>query len=347
MTNLKNKFCERPFERIEFYQDGIVSFCCLDFLKDEKKIIGNYNDKENLLEIWNSKTIQEVRQSILDGNFKYCKHNCPHIINNDLPDKNDIKDDYFREIIDKNLVTINKGPKFINICIDSSCNLKCPSCRINHYKSSNFIQIKNEKLLKKIKEQLILENRNTIHISLLGSGELFYSKSCREFLFSLDKKETPNLTLTIQSNGYFLNKTVWNKLEKIRNNICDFFISLDAACDNTYKKLRIGGNWNRVISNILFLDEQRKRFKYNFRIILGFVVQNDNFREIPNFIHLAKSLNIDAVYLSKIVHWTGAYDSFQEKNIFDPGHKNYNDLLEVLNNSLMKDPIVYTNIDIK
>ena len=90
------------------------------------------------VDVWDGKSIQssfnstkskEVRESILDGSYKYCdEKQCPYLSglkNNKLSPqfvKNLILNLYNRmEHIEK-LITVN-------FCFDRSCNFQCPSCR--------------------------------------------------------------------------------------------------------------------------------------------------------------------------------------------------------------------------
>jgi radical SAM protein with 4Fe4S-binding SPASM domain len=74
--------CQQPFTRIAIIEDGRVSPCCTDSNLD--LIVGDLN-KQTLLEIWESKKMQNVRKLHSDGEYyklKACK-NCDVAINGD------------------------------------------------------------------------------------------------------------------------------------------------------------------------------------------------------------------------------------------------------------------------
>src|SRR5690242_17931823 len=78
------KFCDRPFQWLDPQQDGEVFVCCPAWLP---KSIGNLNDSTPS-EVWNSKAARDIRKSIIDGSFKYCRKDLsPRIKTNTLQNR--------------------------------------------------------------------------------------------------------------------------------------------------------------------------------------------------------------------------------------------------------------------
>src|SRR5947208_1182824 len=99
-------FCPKPFEFFEVDTEGNAWVCCQDWLN---KSIGNLYDK-SLFEVWNSERAQDIRKSILDGSYKYCNsETCPKLVAKTLEKSESVKNRYRREIIDGNLIVLNKG----------------------------------------------------------------------------------------------------------------------------------------------------------------------------------------------------------------------------------------------
>src|SRR5689334_15479129 len=64
--------CSQPFERFEVLgggQRGDVFFCCQSWLP---KSIGNMKER-SVEQVWNSRAARDIRRSVLDGSFRYCK----------------------------------------------------------------------------------------------------------------------------------------------------------------------------------------------------------------------------------------------------------------------------------
>ena len=133
---LKKYICVQPFKHIEFFKDH-ATMCCPTWLETQLWYDKNEDGSFNY-DVWKSETAQKIRQSILDGSYSHCsKTACPHLstlINTGVPSgffipKNELPytmHDGF-VIDDKNIST---GPGSINFTYDDSCNLRCPSCRL-------------------------------------------------------------------------------------------------------------------------------------------------------------------------------------------------------------------------
>ena len=88
------------------------------------------------------------------------------------------------------------------------------------------------------------------------------------------------------------NENNYNWLKE-KFSIIDVRISVDAATKETYTKLR-GGNFDTLMKNLEMIADLHRRGKVR-ELILNFVVQRDNFQEIPSFVNLGKSLGVDFV----------------------------------------------------
>ena len=167
-------------------------------------------------------------------------------------------------------------------------------------------------------------------MNVTGSGDPFGSKLFREFLFSVDGAEFPNITIDLQTNGVMFTPRYWDKMKKIHDNLGSVYLSLDAAKEETYNITRRGGDWKRVIENIKFLSTKRKEGKFKwFR--LDFVVQNVNFKEMPDFVELGKQLGVDQVYFSLVIDWgTWPKEEYEKQCVWKKSHHNFEDFLNML-----------------
>src|SRR5690349_32657 len=81
MTDISKLFCSKPFSWFEVTRgatatEGEVYVCCPSWLP---KTIGNLLPS-SVAEVWNSEAAVDIRKSILDGSFKYCKEeHCPYL----------------------------------------------------------------------------------------------------------------------------------------------------------------------------------------------------------------------------------------------------------------------------
>jgi MoaA/NifB/PqqE/SkfB family radical SAM enzyme len=323
MKDLSKKFCKEPWNFLLVGTDYSTQ-CCYIRKNIGKIKSGDFN------EIWNSTDAKEVRKSILDGNFKYCKQElCPFIQDDSLPDRNS-EDPFIRSIIDDYILEYKEIPGYIHMMNDYSCNLECPSCRqqkITQFSDEKEFKL-NEEFQRKLLE-LVGKNPNKIvTINITGSGDPFASKLYREFLFSIDGKKYPNLKIGLQTNGVMMTPKYWEKISRIHNNIIHIMISVDAATKEVYDKIRIGGDWDLLNDNLKHLKQEIEKNDYKFYVEMSFILQQKNYKDLPKFVELANWYGFTPVtYL--IYPW---YESsfFTDAMIYKEEHSEYNNFLETL-----------------
>lgn len=348
VTDLKGKFCSYPFQRVEIMHgwgdknDGDVNYgnvfvCCMSLVPTP---IGNYLE-QSMEEIWNSKTAQDIRHSILDGSYKYCNHKlCPKIQSGILPDYNRLTPQE-KAIVDSKQVVMSPMPQRLLLCFDRSCNLSCPSCRthkIVHGQGKEFD--KSMYLSEKLIEDLFAKpHSNPINLMITGSGDPFASKVYRRLIESIDGKDFPNLRLDLFTNGVLLTPEQWQKLERVHGNIGMISISIDAATAETYKKVR-GGDWQQLMDNMSFIGDLWKTGKIkNYET--NFVVQKSNFQEMSQFVRLCHSKNVQHINFSPLVNWnTWKSQEFDEQCVWTQDHPLLPQLLNELRSEEMNHPIV-------
>jgi len=332
---MNDKFCNKPFDNFEIHEDGNVSVCCTMWLPE---IIGNINH-QSMDDIFNSDIAKDIRRSILDGSFKYCNAElCPHLVTGTLPEREQMQDSRY-------LTEEGTFPLFFNFCNDASCNLSCPSCRLS---KKNIFKghIYNEK--KKSNDNIVeyaLKNAKenpdtTIYMHITGSGDPFASRIYREFLFGFDGREYPNVKINLQTNGVMLTPKYWKMMEKCIGNINSIQVSFDAATPATYSITRRDGDWNTLVNNYNFLAWKRSQKEFD-SLRADFVVQDYNYREMPDFAELLLDIwgGTDNLVFQKIVNWgTYSEEEFKQREICNKEHPEYNDFLNILKDDRLRHP---------
>ena len=251
-------------------------------------------------------------------------------------------DPFLKPIVEDRKVVLETDPTFINFCNDPSCNLSCPSCRIEKLilRTGPEFDARQE-IQNKVVEGFISEpSDKAFTINVTGSGDPFASKVFRDFLFDLKGADFPNMLVNLQTNGVLFTQKNWERLHKIHQNLQAMFISFDAATADTYAITRRGGNWDMLLENVRFLS--RRREEGFFKILrLDFVVQVDNYHEMPAFIRLAKSLKADRASFSMVTDWgTWPKEIYETKCIWKETHPEFAEFIRVLRDPVFSDPIV-------
>lgn len=332
--NLKHRFCWMPFlnaEISDWYEGGP---CCVAWTE---KHYGKFT-ASTWKESWNSEEAQELRASILDGSFRYCDHDkCPWIAGDLLLYRHQaIADPYLNEIIRNNLTELPKGPRRVMHSADTSCNLACPSCRVEKFQLSSGPEFdKQKEIFENLNEELLPTLKR---LCITGSGDAFGSKMYREFLFNLNGADYPDLKITIRTNGVMMTPKVWDNMHKIMGNIDDLNVSIDAGTEETYNDIRRGGNWKVLHENLAYLSEMQAENK-TMKTRLDTVVQQKNYKELPLIIDYGKKYNFDMVFFQKIFQWGHIVD-FESYSVWDSNHPEYDEFINVFHHEAFDDAIV-------
>ena len=178
-----------------------------------------------------------------------------------------------------------------------------------------------------------------IQVHIGSDGDPFASHVYRYFMEQTPERE--NIKYSILTNGLMF-KEFHTRVPYVINNLNELGVSIDGATQDTYEKLRLGGKWDKINDNLECIAELKQR--HNFRFILHFVVQKDNYHEMEDIILLGKKYNADRVWLNKMEDWN-VNPNFGDVNIFQashPLHEDYTNRLKQIRPYLgfEKNPIV-------
>lgn len=314
---MKNDFiCSAPFKYSEITNDGQF-LCCPGWLPV------NVKDSDNFKENFYNKKSKEIRESILDGSYKFCKENlCPHLSSHKKGNKTSSfihkSDDIF------------KNPKlnWLTFGFDLSCNLGCPSCRSEFINFVGEQRIQMDKILDNVVEQLGSELTG---LSICGGAEPFFSKTMMRFMREFDASKFPKLKkIHLHTNGTLWNKNSWKAIKPIHKYISTCEISMDAGTKEVYNIVRLGGDWDKLMNNIDFVLTIPTIKSIRF----SFVVQQRNYKDMENFYKLihSKMKGSDkrfTIFFNPIVEW-GDFEqqnNFKEQEIHNPSHSEYSEFL--------------------
>lgn len=329
---LKNWICTKPFNYLDVNHYGSY-MCCPSWLPED---ITNHKtpDEVSITEGWFSEKSERIRESMLDGSFRYCDHKvCPEI-SAVLGGKTTES----KHMLKKENFTPPEVPMVEHILYgqDRSCNLRCPSCRLNVIPNDR-LDSPEHKRKQEMQDEIEKSFGSTIkHIMLTGSGDPIYSKIYRDFLINFDKTKYPALEeIQIVTNGVLLNEKMWNSFN-CKEFINIFDISFDAGCKETYENsTRIGGDWDRLLENIRFLTsltDMKRKF------IFSYVVSEHNYKEMNQCLEIVDEITQGTIHAVTVnfrqhLYWeSGAYtpDQVKEIAVFDPEHRLHEDFLKEL-----------------
>ena len=189
-------------------------------------------------------------------------------------------------------------PLYIALETNSNCNFKCKMCL-------HSFDIRTEKETKSIDldtaKKLFVQTKelNIPSINIGAFTECTINKNIKSILKIAS--ETGTMDRFLFTNGSMLCQ-----------NFCDYlvdlewervYISLDAANEITYKKIR-GYDLNKVEQNVLCLMETKKRKKTLFPIVrVSFVIQPENKNEVDEF-YCKWENKVDVIDFQKLIDHT-------------------------------------------
>ena len=332
---LEGRLCETPFEQLDVL-DGASHLCCASWLNTS---VGTVSDGD-WQDVWNSPTAEAIRASIHDGSYRYCnKGSCPKIQGNSLPTKADLAatSPQWDRIVDDRTTSLSHGPTVVNLAYDRTCNLACPSCRVDRYAAdattrTRYADMQERAILP------MLKSAKTVFVT--GSGDPFASKNFRQLMTALTPQDYPELKFQIMTNGMLFTPRQWEMFPALHRRVALLKISVDAATGPTHETLRLGAHWPTVLENMTFAGSLLSAGMIdNFELV--FTVQDDNFREMGDAVDLAHRVGANGLYFARLTNWgTFSPEAYRQKAVFLAPHPDHAAFQQAMQDNRLDDPIV-------
>ena len=259
--------------------------------------IGNviYDKKNN---ICNSVIMRAFELSFKNLNNAFCEYDCCDILFN--------ADEYSESKYYKDSLTL--PDHIVGAAYDDSCNLFCYSCRNSIEGGKN----PRKNYIHEIFKSDILPGSKLLYAA--GRGEVFASPYYSDLLKSESISGVEQLLL--HSNGVLATEyRIAGLCKRVKS--VGIMISVDGAKDETYKKLRRGGDFKKLCDNIEALGKMRVEGRLKGLGLL-FVVSKENYKEIVDFTIWADQNHVDSIVFIKLDNWgIWSTDEFREMDMTD------------------------------
>ena len=335
--NKSDYICKVPFTDLEV-MDSSRHVCCASWLT--KWPPSNSTPKD----AWQSTEAKEVRDSILDGSYRHCNTLCPYL--NELTKtgapgrlspiyRKDKVPAHIQNQIDMHMNGTLTSPQAVIFSMDRSCNLQCPSCRLDLIMADSSKIRRVKKDIQEIEDSF---GKEVTKLTITGSGDPFISVGFRDFLRNFDKSKWPKLEyIHLHTNATKWNKKMWNSMKGIHPYVKTCEISIDAGTKDTYENhTRINGKWDELMDNLKFINTLP-----NLNIIkTSFVVQQSNYKEMKMFYDLMVNTfgGKVNVFFNKIINWgTFSDDEFLKHKVWDETHVEFKEFTKAVNRVLPAD----------
>lgn len=293
----KSIVCHAPFVSLNFEQNGNVRACCYNF----KHILGTW-PQNSIKDIWHGGKSEELRDYIKNNELGGGCHECGSMIQsgNHAGVRARFYDEYAPSGISsavkylRHNITGGIGyPKVMEFELSNRCNLECVMC--NGYFSSS-IRKNREKLppLESPYNDSFVDELDEFipHLTdakFLG-GEPFMIDIYLK-IWERIRELNPNMRIHITTNGTFLTDRVKKLLEGLRAGI---ILSTDSVNRETYNKIRINGQFDKVMGHMEYFREYAKR--KNTFISMAVCPILYNWQELPEMLEFCLEKNISLYF---------------------------------------------------
>lgn len=283
--------CELPFRWATFGKEGVLNLCCC-----ANMVVGNILHQD-IANVWKSAAAVIIRLSMINQTYSFCEsemcqlYPLSHLENDSEPSPKA----YDRETF--------VNPKILVLDSSDACNLYCETCRTCVRPENQLQKFRRMQIMRRVIPSFDYADK----ILFAGDGEILISESYQYILNNMKELHHNGLIWDIVSNGNLMAKDRIDYILAMGGEDTRICVSVDAANKETYQIIRRGGNWERLMKNLLYIGQQRE--KGNLAIFrLNFVVQSKNVREMGEFVELARRLNANEVWFTEIRNW-GTYNN--------------------------------------
>ena len=192
-------------------------------------------------------------------------------------------------------------PNFVQIESTTKCNMKCKQCIRGPGENYDM----PFELYKSIVDQLNYTSFGTQHVDLTGVGEPLLNP---DLVSMIDYAKKRDFRVSFTSNFMLMNQS--RASDVINSGVDYLYISVDGATKHTYEKIRVGANYEKLISNIEhFIEAKRELNTVKPSLRFYVALQEDNVKEIQDIIEFASRLGINLVNFNRLVipgkeYWT-------------------------------------------
>lgn len=307
MSENKHIYCPNPYILAEIMPYGEVYPCSCGWIKGYS--FGNIFE-QTFDEIWNGERAKEFREKLYNSDFSLCP-GCQNL-------------EILQEIKDNEPKLVSEPPERILLGLDEFCDVKCIFCRGENYKI-------NTNLIPKDKEDKLIEIltpwlEHAKYVKTNAVGEVFASKISRDLIKEIAMK-FPNIKFEIITNGIQCTKENIENLN-LTDKISMMTVSLHAFSEKIYNKIVKGGDYKKVIDNIMYLSSLKKSGKIE-RFELHFTVTSINYKEIPQIIKFCKQIDAKVRFLGLDCS-RDLEELYNKINIQDKKHPDYNKLVKLV-----------------
>ncbi len=186
----------------------------------------------------------------------------------------------------------------------NGCNLKCSACDHKNISRYRKIQRLDFDLYTKIIDEIALKNNNARVWEIFFGDPFLCSDMDRRIKYAKDKGLND---VVVNTNGVLM--TTEKARSFIQAGLDAIYVGVDAATEEIYRKIRIGGDFNKVIQNVRnYRDVLGESGREGQKLFVQFVLSDINDHEVEEFKRFWTAERVNVKVRPK-VSWGGLVDA--------------------------------------
>lgn len=186
----------------------------------------------------------------------------------------------------------------------NGCNLRCSMC--DHKNMTRYRSVRKMKwdLYAKIIEEIARENPGARVWQIFFGDPFLCSDMPGRIRFA---KEKGLRDVVLNSNGVLM--TPEKSLAVIEAGLDAMYVGIDAATRQTYDRIRVGGDFDKAVRNVLaYRDQLRDKGNGQQKLFVQFVVSDENAGEVEAFKEFWRREGV-CVKIRPKISWAGLVDA--------------------------------------
>lgn len=307
----KKIFCYAPFIHTFITPDNDVYSCPECMVKNFSIIyLGNLKEA-SFKKIWDSSYTKSFKKNIKNRNLTNCQiSTCANRTNFHMQ--------VIINYLKKNSTKDIKGyPKIVTFGEDIKGFSNCISA--NNIEIDKNLTDKYFDVLKTAKEVVFSHKTDP-----------FSNQETSSFIQNV-AENFPDIKFNIVSNGILFNEENCIKLG-IKDRINNVLIYVNAATKETYDTFVHNGDFDTLKQNLIYLGNLKKEGKLD-NLFLAFVTDENNYREMPQFIDFTREVGGYALFWLKTKRKFNGMYTLDKNELINPINEHYADFIKVLNST--------------
>ena len=186
-------------------------------------------------------------------------------------------------------------PSYLEVEATTKCPFKCVFCEHTYWNEKS-----RDMSLAEFK-RFIDQFPRLKYIAFTGIGENFLNHDFMD-MYRYLKVRHPTILIELYDMFYYIDKKVAGELIN-EIGLTQVYVSFDAATKETYEKVRVGSDFDRVVNNIRNFIRIREEEGLRFpQITFHFIITKQNMHEISQYIHLVKELGGNRIFFTRLLH---------------------------------------------